>query len=268
MNKLQKLGVFVFTNYLYYNVIGMGKIASKHKKKKILLYSAILSLMLSGNSSAIAEDLPILVSTGSELKSAIEKASNTAKIQFEKDIDISSLNTIQIGAKTIEIDGNKNSLINKKDSRFIFSNGSNLTLKNMKYTRKNSSINVDNANTTILLEKVDISGRTTSAVQNGPVLFLKDCDATLNNVSVSSSRVNIQNNSINGGAINIQTAKSRGTITDLIDNQITSAGNVSGGLIYNRRTTNPVGELNLGGDVKGNQITANVNVFGGILNIQ
>ena len=253
MNKLQKLGVFVFTNYLYYNVIGMGKIASKHKKKKILLYSAILSLMLSGNNSAIAEDLPILVSTGSELKSAIEKASNTAKIQFEK---------------TIENDGNKNSLINKKDSRFIFSNGSNLTLKNMKYTRKNSSINVDNANTTILLEKVDISGRTTSAVQNGPVLFLKDCDATLNNVSVSSSRVNIQNNSINGGAINIQTAKSRGTITDLIDNQITSAGNVSGGLIYNRRTTNPVGELNLGGDVKGNQITANVNVFGGILNIQ
>lgn len=59
-----------------------------------------------------------------------------------------------------------------------------------------------------------------------------------------------------------------GLLTDLIDNQITSAGNVSGGLIYNRRTTNPVGELNLGGDVKGNQITANVNVFGGILNIQ
>ena len=244
----------------------MGKIASKHKKKKILLYSAILSLMLSGNNSAIAEDLPILVSTDSELKSAIEKASNTAKIKFENDIDISGLRTIQIGAKTIEIDGDGKSLVNEKDSRFVFSNNSNLTLKNMKYTGKNSSINVDNANTTISLENVDISGRTTSAVQNGPVLFLKDCDATLNNVSVSSSRVNIQNNSINGGAINIQTAKSRGTITDLIDNQITSAGNVSGGVIYNRRTLTPVGKLNLGGDVKENKITAKVNVFGGILN--
>ena len=266
MNKLQKLGVFVFTNYLYYNVIGMGKIASKHKKKKVLLYSAILSLMLSGNNSAIAEDLPILVSTGSELKSAIEKASNTAKIKFENDIDISSLKTIQIGAKTIEIDGDGKSLTNEKDSRFIFSNGSNLTLKNMQYTGKNSSINVNNANTTISLENVDISGRTTSAVQNGPVLFLKDCDATLDRVSVSSSNVNIQNNSINGGAINIQTAKSRGTITDLIDNQITSAGNVYGGVIYNRRTLTPVGELNLSGDVKENKITAKVNVSGGILN--
>ena len=248
----------------------MGKIASKHKKKKVLLYSAILSLMLSGNNSAIAEDLPITVSSGSELKSAIEKASSPAKIQFEKDIDISSLNTIQIGAKTIGIDGidgNKNSLINEKDSRFIFSNGSNLTLKNMKYTGKNSSINVNNANTTILLENVDISGRTTSAVREGPVLFLiEGCDATLDKVSVSSSRVNIQNNSINGGAINIQTAKSKGTITDLIDNQITSAGNVSGGLIYNRRTLNPVGELNLDGNVNKNQITAKVNVSGGILN--
>ena len=194
----------------------MGKIASEHKKKKVLLYSAILSLMLSGNNSAIAEDLPILVSTGSELKSAIEKASNTAKIKFENDVDISSLDRINVGAKTIEIDGDEKSLINAKDSRFIFSNGSNLTLKNMQYTGKNSSINVNNANTTISLENVDISGRTTSAVQNGPVLFLKDCDATLNNVSVSSSSVNIQNNSINGGAINIQTAKSKGTITDLI----------------------------------------------------
>ena len=209
----------------------MGKIASKHKKKKVLLYSAILSLMLSGNNSAIAEDLSILVSTGSELKSAIEKASNTAKIKFENDVNISSLDRINVGAKTIEIDGDGKSLINEKDSRFIFSNGSNLALKNMKYTGKNSSINVDNANTTISLENVDISGRTTSAVQNGPVLFLKDCDATLNNVSVSSSRVNIQNNSINGGAINIQTAKSKGTITNLIGNQITSAGNVYGGVI-------------------------------------
>ena len=244
----------------------MSKLGSKLEKKKVLLYSAILSLMLGSNGFAIAEDLPTSVSTGSELKSAIEKASNNAKIKFEKDVDISSLNTIQIGAKTIEIDGDGKSLINEKDSRFLFSNGSNLTLKNMKYTGKNSSINVDNANTTISLENVDISGRTTSAVPNGPVLFLKDCDVTLNNVSVSSSRVNIQNNSINGGAINIQTAKSRGTITDLIDNQITSAGNVYGGVIYNRRTLTPVGELNLNGDVKENKITAKVNIFGGILN--
>ena len=245
----------------------MSKLGSKLEKKKVLLYSAILSLMLGSNGFAIAEDLPTSVSTGSELKSAIEKASNTAKIKFEKDVDISSLDRINVGAKTIEIDGDGKSLINAKDSRFIFSNGSNLTLKNMKYTGKNSSINVDNANTTISLENVDISGRTTSAVPNGPVLSLiEGCDATLNNVSVSSSRVNIQNNSINGGAINIQTAKSKGTIKNLIDNQITSAGNVSGGVIYNRRTPNPVGELNLDGNVNKNQITANVNVFGGILN--
>ena len=227
--------------------------------------------MLSGNNSAIAEDLPILVSTGSELKSAIEKASNTAKIKFENDIDISSsLKPIQIGAKTIEIDGDGKSLVNEKVSRFVFSNGSNLALKNMKYTGKNSSINVDNANTTILLENVDISGRTTSAYPNGSVLFLiEDSDATLNNVSVSSSRVNNTNNTnnnISGGTIYIQTAKSKGVITDLIDNEITSVGNVYGGLIYNRRTLTPVGKLDLGGDVKENKITAKVNVFGGILN--
>lgn len=221
--------------------------------------------MLSGNNSAIAEDLPILVSTGSELKSAIEKASNTAKIKFENDVDISSLDRINVGAKKIEIDGDGKSLINEKDSRFIFSNGSNLALKNMKYTGKNSSINVDNANTTISLENVDISGRTTSAYPNGSVLYLNGCDATLNNVSVSSSSVNTTNN-IFGGTIYIQTAKSKGVITDLIDNQMTSAGNVSGGLIYNRRTLTPVGELNLNGDVNKNQITARVNVSGGILN--
>ena len=222
--------------------------------------------MLSGNNSAIAEDLSIPVSTGSELKSAIEKASNTAKIKFENDVDISSLDRINVGAKTIEIDGDGKSLINEKDSRFIFSNGSNLALKNMKYTGKNSSINVDNANATILLENVDISGRTTFAVQKGPVLYLNGCDTTLNNVSVSSSRVQISNDSVTGGAINIQTAKSKGTITDLIDNQITSAGNVYGGLIYNRRTLTPIGELNLNGDVNKNKITAKAVVYGGILN--
>lgn len=223
--------------------------------------------MLSGNNSAIAEDLPILVSTGSELKTAIKKASGPVQIKFENDINISKLDRIDIvDGNTVEIDGDGKSLINEQVARFVLTNKSGLALKNMKYTGKNTSINIDNANATILLEDVDISGRTTSAVQNGPVLFLKDCDATLNNVSVSSSRVNIQNNSINGGAINIQTAKSRGTITDLIDNQITSAWNVYGGVIYNRRTLTPVGKLNLDGNVKDNKITAKVNVFGGILN--
>ena len=177
------------------------------------------------------------------------------------------MSTIKLGTETIEIDGNGKSLINEKDARFIFSNNSNLTLKNMKYTGKNSSINVNNANATILLENIDISGRTTSAVQNGPVLFLiEDSDATLNNVSVSSSRVNITNNNISGGTIYIQTAKSKGIIADLIDNEISSAGNIYGGLIYNRRTLTPIGELNLNGDVNKNKITAKVNIYGGILN--
>ena len=248
----------------------MTKFGSRLRKNNILLYSAILSLMLSSNNFAMADDLPISVSEGAELKSAIEKASNTAKIKFEKDIDISDLDRIKVGANTIEIDGDGKSLKNEQKSRFLFSNGSNLTLKNMKYIGKNSSINVDNANTTITLENVDISGRTTSAYPNGSVLFLiEDSDATLNNVSVSSSRVNNTNNTnnnISGGTIYIQTAKSKGVITDLIDNEITSVGNVYGGLIYNRRTLTPVGELNLSGDVKENKITAKVNIFGGILN--
>ena len=82
---------------------------------------------------ALAEDLPISISTGSELKSAIEKASNTAKIKFEKDVDISSLDRINVGAKTIEIDGDGKTLVNEKDSRFTFVDNSSLTLKNMKY---------------------------------------------------------------------------------------------------------------------------------------
>ena len=175
------------------------------------------------------------------------------------------MNTIKIGTEAIEIDGNGKSLINEKDARFIFSNNSILTLKNMKYTGKNSSINVDKANTTILLENIDISGRTTSAYPNGSVLFLiENSDATLNKVSVSSSSVNTTNN-ISGGTIYIQTAKSKGVITDLIDNEITSLGNVYGGLIYNRRTLTPIGKLNLNGDLNNNKITAKI-VYGGILN--
>lgn len=233
-------------------------------KRKILLYSTLLSLIFSGNNFAIAKD--VTVSSGTELQSVIQKATEPTKIQFENDVDITSLNEIKIGTNAIEIDGAGNSLVNEKDSRFTFVDNSSLTLKNMKYIGKNTSINVNNANTTISLENVDISGRTTFAVPNGPVLYLNGCDTTLNNVSVSSSKVEISNNSVSGGVIYIQSAKSKGVISDLIDNQITSAGNVLGGLIYNRRTLTPVGELNLNGDVNKNQITAKVNVSGGVLN--
>ena len=216
---------------------------SRLSKKKILLYSTLLSLMFSSNNFVAAKD--VAVSSGTELKNIIQKTTEPTKILFEDNINITSLDHINVGAKTIEIDGNGKSLINEKDSRFIFSNGSNLTLKNMKYTGKNSSINVDKANTTISLENVDISGRTTSAYPNGSVLFLiEDSDATLNKVSVSSSSVNTTND-FSGGTIYIQTAKSKGVITDLIENEMTSAGKVYGGLIYNRRTLTPIGELNL-----------------------
>lgn len=212
-------------------------------KKKKLLYSTLLLLIFSGNNFVVAKD--VTVSTGTELQSIIQKTTEPTRIQFADNIDITGLITIKIGSEAIEIDGNGKSLINEKDARFIFSNNSNLTLKNMKYTGKNSSINVDKANTTILLENIDISGRTTSAYPNGSVLFLiEDSDATLNKVSVSSSSVNTTNN-FSGGTIYIQTAKSKGVITDLIENEMTSAGNVYGGLIYNRRTLTPIGELNL-----------------------
>lgn len=232
-------------------------------KKKKLLYSTLLLLIFSGNNFVVAKD--VTVSTGTELQSIIQKTTEPTRIQFEDNIDITGLITIKIGSEAIEIDGNGKSLINEKDARFIFSNNSNLTLKNMKYTGKNSNINVDKANTTILLENIDISGRTTSAYPNGSVLFLiENSDATLNNVSVSSSSVNTTNN-FSGGTIYIQTAKSKGVITDLIDNEMTSAGNVYGGLIYNRRTLTPIGKLNLNGDVNNNKITAKI-VYGGILN--
>ena len=233
-------------------------------KKKKLLYSTLLLLIFSGNNFVVAKD--VTVSTGTELQSIIQKTTEPTRIQFADNINITGLITIKIGSEAIEIDGNGQSLTNEKDARFIFSNNSNLTLKNMKYTGKNSSINVDKANTTILLENIDISGRTTSAYPNGSVLFLiEDSDATLNKVSVSSSRVNTTNN-FSGGTIYIQTAKSKGVITDLIENEMTSAGNVYGGLIYNRRTLTPIGELNLNGDVNKNKITAKAVVYGGILN--
>ena len=266
--KSNKYSIFVFIIFFGYNVIAMREPKNRIGKRKILLYSALLSLVFNGNNFAIARD--VTVSTGTELQSVIQKTTEPTKILFEGKIDITDLGPIKIGTNAIEIDGEGNSLVNEKDSRFTFVDNSNLTLKNMKYTGKNTSINVDNANTTISLENVDISGRTTSAYPNGSVLFLiENCDATLNNVSVSSSRVNNTNNTnnnISGGTIYIQTAKSKGVITDLIDNEITSVGNVYGGLIYNRRTLTPIGELNLNGDVNKNKITAKVIVYGGILN--
>ena len=221
--------------------------------------------MLGSNNFANAEDIVATVSSGKELKSVISSAKNPTKIQFANDIDITDLNIIPLGTSAIEIDAEGKSLKNTKDSRFTFVDNSSLTLKNMKYVGNNTSINISNANSTIILENVAISGRTTSNVKIGPVLYLEACDMTLDNVSISSSRVNISNNSIKGGAIYLETAKSKGIITDLIDNQITSAESVSGGLIYNRRTLTPSGELNLKGDVKENQVTAN-NIAGGILN--
>lgn len=112
----------------------MSRIGCKHKKKKVLLYSAILSLTLGSNSYAIAKD--VTVSDGATLKNVIQNATEFTSIQFAKDINISSLNTIKIGTNTIEIDGNKNRLVNEKDSRFIFSNDSSLTLKKFKLCRK------------------------------------------------------------------------------------------------------------------------------------
>ena len=82
------------------------------------MYSAILSLTLGSNSYAIAKD--VTVSDGATLKNVIQNATEFTSIQFAKDIDISGLNTIKIGTNTIEIDGNKNRLVNEQDSRFIF----------------------------------------------------------------------------------------------------------------------------------------------------
>ena len=217
--------------------------------------------MLSGNNFAVAKD--ITVSTGNELQQVITKATEPTKIQFSNDIDISSLNTIPIGANAIEIDGKGNKLINEKDSKFTFVKNSSLVLKNLKYEGKNASININDVDAIISLENVDISGRTTANYPDGSALFLKGCDATLNNVSVSSSRVET-NRIISGGIINLDSAKSRGIITNLIDNQITSTGTLTGGLIYNRRTLD--GELSLEGKVNENIITANSNISGGILN--
>lgn len=221
--------------------------------------------MLGSNSFAFAKD--VTVSDGEMLQKEIQYAKEATNIKFEKDIYITSLKDIKLNDKPIEIDGENNKLINEKDSRFTFVDNSSLTLKNMKYIGKNSGINVDKANNvTISLENVDISGRTTFSMGQGPVLYLNNCNTILNNVSVSSSSVEV-NKKVLGGVIYINSANSKGIITDLINNKIKSNNNViQGGLIYNRRTKTPVGELNLIGNVNENEITANLNVSGGILN--
>ncbi len=155
------------------------------------------------NDYAVAETV-VPVSSGTELKSAIQNAKNPTIIEFVKkdnDIDISRLDKINLNTNAIEIDGKGYNLINEKDARFMFIDNSSLTIKNLNYVGKNFSINRSNKNATIVLENVAISGRTTSSVYEGPVLYMVNCNLTLNNVSVASSNVNIQGKNISGGVI-------------------------------------------------------------------
>ena len=257
-----------------YNVIEMRKLRSQ-RYKNILLYSAILSLTLGSNSYAIAKD--VTVSDGATLKNVIQNATEFTSIQFEKDIDISNLRTITVKATKndgdvvrsgIEIDGVGFNLKNEQDSRFVFENNSSLTLKNLNYVGKNASIRVESGNNvSVFLENVAISGRNTSSVNNGPVLYFADCDVNLDRVSVSSSNVTIPNKDIAGGVIYLKTPKSKGVITNLTNNKITSLKNyIYGGLIFNKDRTNSLaGELSMKGDLAGNEVTA-TNIYGGIVN--
>lgn len=255
-----------------YNVIEMRKLRSQ-RYKNILLYSAILSLTLGSNSYAIAKD--VTVSDGETLKNVIQNATEFTNIQFEKDIDISNLRTITVKATKndgdvvrsgIEIDGVGFNLKNEQDSRFVFENNSSLTLKNLNYVGNNASIRVESGNNvSVSLENVAISGRYTSRVNNGPVLYFADCDVNLDKVSVSSS-VTIYNKEIAGGVIYLKTPKSKGVITNLTNNKITSKSYIYGGLIFNKdRKDSLAGELSMKGDLTGNEVTA-TNIYGGIVN--
>lgn len=251
----------------------MRKLRSQ-RYKNILLYSAILSLTLGSNSYAIAKD--VTVSDGATLKNVIQNATEFTSIQFENDIDISNLRTITVKATKndgdvvrsgIEIDGVGFNLKNEQDSRFVFENNSSLTLKNLNYVGKNASIRVESGNNvSVSLENVAISGRNTSSVNNGPVLYFADCDVNLDNVSVSSSNVTISNKEIAGGVIYLKTPKSKGVITNLTNNKITSKSYIYGGLIFNKdRKDSLTGELSMKGDLAGNEVTA-TNIYGGIVN--
>lgn len=79
----------------------MRKLRARRNKSKILLYSALISLMLSGNNLAIAKD--VTVSSGNELLKEIKNATEPTKIQFANDIGISGLNIIPVGSNAIEI---------------------------------------------------------------------------------------------------------------------------------------------------------------------
>lgn len=250
----------------------MRKLRSQ-RYKNILLYSAILSLTLGSNSYAIAKD--VTVSDGATLKNVIQNATEFTSIQFEKDIDISNLRTITVKATKndgdvvrsgIEIDGVGFNLKNEQDSRFVFENNSSLTLKNLNYVGNNASIRVESGNNvSVSLENVAISGRYTSRVNNGPVLYFADCDVNLDKVSVSSS-VTIYNKEIAGGVIYLKTPKSKGVITNLTNNKITSKSYIYGGLIFNKdRKDSLAGELSMKGDLAGNEVTA-TNIYGGIVN--
>ena len=255
-----------------YNVIEMRKLRSQ-RYKNILLYSAILSLTLGSNSYAIAKD--VTVSDGETLKNVIQNATEFTSIQFEKDIDISNLRTITVKATKndgdvvrsgIEIDGVGFNLKNEQDSRFVFENNSSLILKNLNYVGNNASIRVESGNNvSVSLENVAISGRYTSRVNNGPVLYFADCDVNLDKVSVSSS-VTIYNKEIAGGVIYLKTPKSKGVITNLTNNKITSKSYIYGGLIFNKdRKDSLAGELSMKGDLTGNEVTA-TNIYGGLVN--
>lgn len=221
--------------------------------------------MLSGNNLAIAKD--VTVSSGNELLKEIKNATEPTKIQFANNIDISGLNIIPVGSNAIEIDGEGKSLINEKDSRFTFVKNSSLALKNLNYVGNNASIRVESSNNvSVSLENVAISGRKTSSVNNGPVLYFADCDVNLDHVSVSSSNVTIPNNDIAGGVIYLKTPKSKGVIKNLTNNKITSKSYIYGGLIFNKdRKDSSTGELSMKGDLAVNEVTA-THIYGGIVN--
>ena len=251
----------------------MRKLKTERNKSKILLYSTLISLMLSGNNLAIAKD--VTVSDGATLKNVIQNATEFTSIQFENDIDISNFRTITVKATKndgdvvrsgIEIDGVGFNLKNEQDSRFVFENDSSLTLKNLNYVGNNASIRVESSNNvSVSLENVAISGRKTSRVNNGPVLYFSDCDVNLDKVSVSSS-VTIYNKEIAGGVIYLKTPKSKGVIKNLTNNKITSKSYIYGGLIFNKdRKDSSTGELSMEGDLAGNEITA-THIYGGIVN--
>ena len=79
----------------------MRKLKTERNKSKILLYSAILLLLLSGNNFAIAKD--VTVSSKEELLKEIKNATEPTKILFANDIDISGLNIIPVGTMRLKL---------------------------------------------------------------------------------------------------------------------------------------------------------------------